>query len=106
MTASRMEIPGACLLALIALEMVFPAASYATASTHIWGPSTDVQGYGVMHITSDLYLPTERDSLGNRPDTVTNLGLTTGILPLEKLNAEVGFDNKSGLGALDEIGRA
>ncbi|MBP7216473.1 MAG: hypothetical protein KBA46_04225, partial [Candidatus Omnitrophica bacterium] len=75
---------------------------YATPSTHIWAPSTDVQAYGVMHITSDVYIPSERDAAGNRPDTITNLGLTSGILPFEKLNMEVGFDHKSGLGDLDD----
>ncbi|OGW81866.1 MAG: hypothetical protein A3C47_00030 [Omnitrophica bacterium RIFCSPHIGHO2_02_FULL_51_18] len=75
---------------------------FATPSTHIWAPSTDVQPYGVMHLTSDAYVPVERDAAENRPDTVTNMGLTVGVLPLDKLNAEVGFDHKSGLGALDD----
>lgn len=79
-----------------------PETSYATATTHIWGPSTDVQPYGVVHLTSDFYMPAEKDAAGNRPDTITNLGLTTGILPWEKLNAEVGFDHKTGLGDLDD----
>jgi hypothetical protein len=76
--------------------------SYATPTTHIWAPSTDVQPYGVVHLTSDVYLATERDAAGNRPDTITNMGLTAGILPFEKLNMEVGFDHKSGLGDLDD----
>lgn len=75
---------------------------FATASTHIWAPSTDVQPYGVLHTTTDVYIPVERDGSRNRPDVVTNLGLTAGILPFEKLNAEVGFDNKTGYGPLDD----
>ncbi|MEW5758939.1 MAG: hypothetical protein AB1755_05690 [Candidatus Omnitrophota bacterium] len=75
--------------------------SYATPTTHIWSPSTDVQPYGVFHLTADAYVPVERDSAGNRPDTVTNFGLTTGILPFDKFNAEVGFDHIAGYGALD-----
>ncbi len=74
----------------------------ATPTTHIWAPSTDVQAFGVFHITGDLYLPTERDSAGNRPDTITNEGLTVGILPFEKFNVEAGFDHKTGLGDLDD----
>ncbi len=74
----------------------------ATPTTHIWAPSTDVQGYGIMHVTGDFYFASERDSQGNRPDTVTNTGLTAGILPFEKLNMEMGFDHKSGLGDLDD----
>jgi hypothetical protein len=55
-----------------------------------------------MHITGDSYFSSERDAQGNRPDTITNEGLTTGILPFGKLNMEIGFDHKSGLGNLDD----
>ncbi|MBI5642044.1 MAG: hypothetical protein HY954_01065 [Deltaproteobacteria bacterium] len=67
----------------------------ATPSTHIWSPSTDVQAYGVFHLTSDIYIPVDKPA-GTRPGTITNLGLTTGVLPFEKLNAEVGFDHIEG----------
>jgi hypothetical protein len=76
--------------------------AFATASTHIWAPSTDVQSYRVWHITSDLYLPVENDTQGNRLPSVTNLGLTVGVLPFQKLNGEIGFDHKSGLGRADD----
>ena len=76
--------------------------SFATATTHIWAPSTDVQGYKKWHLTSDFYVPTESNSSGARPNTITNFGLTVGVLPFEKLNAEVGFDHKSGYGELDD----
>ncbi len=89
------------LLVLVSLLWV-PSLVFATATTHIWAPSTDVQAYGVMHITGDMYLPTGRDSAGNRPSTVTNEGLTVGILPFEKFNIEAGFDHKTGLGDLDD----
>lgn len=75
--------------------------AYATATTHIWAPSTDVQAYNKWHLTSDFYVPTENDVNDVRPLTITNLGLTIGVLPLEKLNAEVGFDHKSGTGLDD-----
>lgn len=75
--------------------------AYATPTTHIWSPSTDVQSYGKWHLTADFYVPTERDGQGNRPAPVTNTGLTVGILPFEKLNAEVGFDLIGGFGELD-----
>jgi hypothetical protein len=73
----------------------------ATASTHIWGPSTDIQAYKLVHITTDMYLPVEDDAGGSRIPSVTNLGLTVGVLPFKALNMEVGFDHKSGLGMLD-----
>lgn len=71
---------------------------YATPTTHIWSPSTDVQPYKKWHLTSDFYVPAENNSDGSKTATVTNLGLTIGILPFKKLNAEVGFDIKSGTG--------
>ncbi|MBI5344965.1 MAG: hypothetical protein HZB83_06470 [Deltaproteobacteria bacterium] len=76
-------------------------AANATPSTHIWSPSTDVQAYGVFHLTSDMYLPVKKDAYGTRLNTVTNVGLTTGVLPYEKLNLEVGFDHIAGFGSLD-----
>lgn len=74
----------------------------ATASTHIWAPSTDVQPYGLFHLTSDVYPPLERDALGNRIATITDLGLTVGVLPFKNFQAEAGFDHKTGLGDLDD----
>lgn len=87
-------------LALGAVALLTRIAA-ATPSTHIWAPSTDVQPYGVFHLTHDVYLPVEEDESGNRPNTVTNLGLTVGVLPYEKLNMEVGFDHIAGYGELD-----
>ncbi len=79
----------------------FVPSGHATPSTHIWAPSTDVQAFKKWHVTSDFYVPTENDATDVRPDTVTNLGLTVGVLPFEKLNMEVGFDHKSGTGVDD-----
>jgi hypothetical protein len=73
----------------------------ATASTHIWAPSTDVQAYNVWHITADMYLAVENDAAGDRVPTITNVGLTVGVLPLKRINMEIGLDHKSGLGAAD-----
>lgn len=77
------------------------AKAHATASTHIWAPSTDIQGLGVWHITADMYAAVESDAAGNRIPAITNVGLTVGVLPLKKVNMEIGFDHKTGLGALD-----
>jgi len=74
---------------------------HATASTHIWAPSTDIQAYKLVHMTIDMYLPVEGDALGSRIPAVTNLGLTVGVLPFQKINMEIGFDHKSGFGNLD-----
>jgi len=78
-----------------------PEFTYATASTHIWAPSTDTQAYGTGHVTADVYIPTGCNSDGSRPEPITNSGLTFGILPFKKLTAEAGFDYKTGYGNLD-----
>lgn len=73
----------------------------ATGTTHIWAPSTDIQPFKLWHITSDFYFPVALDASGSRLPTVTNVGLTVGILPFKNLNAEIGFDHKSGFGGID-----
>jgi len=89
-------------LILIGLVLLMlPHFAGATATTHIWAPSTDVQPFNLWHITSDMYLPVETDPAGNPVPTVTNLGLTVGVLPFQKLNLELGIDHKSGLGHAD-----
>lgn len=75
--------------------LAYAGAAQATPSTHIWSPSTDVQAYGVFHLTSDIYIPVDKP-FDVRPSTITNLGLTTGVLPYEKVNLEVGFDHIEG----------
>lgn len=87
------------IFAFLLLHFVFV---YATPSTHIWAPSTDVQPYLKWHLTSDFYVATESNAAGSRPNTITNFGLTVGVLPFKKLNMEVGFDHKSGYGDLDD----
>ena len=70
--------------------------AYATPSTHVWAPSTDIQAYGVAHITDDIYVPVKKADDGSRLPTITNLGLTVGVLPHEKIGLEVGFDHIEG----------
>lgn len=109
MTAPIPAAPGrmhallpAALLAIVLVAAPTTRDAGATASTHLWAPSTDVQPFGVFHVTSDCYLPVELDAAGNRIATVTNLGLTVGVIPSKVFQAEVGVDHKSGLGPLDD----
>lgn len=87
---------------IFSLLIYHPEFGHATASTHIWAPSTDTQEYGTGHVTADVYIPTGDNSDGNRPEPITNSGLTFGILPFKKLTAEAGFDYKTGYGTLDQ----
>ena len=98
MKVRRLYVFGVILAGILVFGM--EARLEATATTHIWAPSTDVQPFGKWHLTSDFYFPVEKDSVGSRPDTVTNLGLTVGVLPFQKFNMEVGFDHKTGYGGM------
>lgn len=66
--------------------------SYATPSTQIWIPSTDIQPYKKVHFGADTYIKTASQDKGVTEPTLTNLGLTVGVLPWEKFQMEVGID--------------
>jgi hypothetical protein len=72
----------------------------ATPTTHIWGPSTDIQPFKVLHIHHDLYVPDSKSADGSRIPSINNLGLGIGVIPGKKLNGEIGFDYRSGLGTI------
>lgn len=82
------------LLALtVSAATLCAASALATPSTQIWIPSTDIQPYKVVHLNVDTYV---RESKDSNTDTfwapVEVIGPTVGILPYEKIQAEVGFD--------------
>jgi hypothetical protein len=82
--SSRVDLRLLVVLALAAV--LVPARAHATPSTTFWAPSTPyVQGFGVLHATYDTYF-------GTRSAYPIDVGLTMGILPGKKLQAEVGFD--------------
>jgi len=66
----------------------------ATPSTTYWTPAiSDVQPYGVWHLGIDNYFTVDRKSAsGEQGDFPTDLGITVGILPCEKIQMEVGVD--------------
>ena len=68
----------------------------ATPSSTFWTPMTpDIQSYGVAHIGVDNYF-----SVGNKTSDesainnsfATDVGLTVGVLPFEKIQMEIGVD--------------
>jgi hypothetical protein len=59
---------------------------FATPSTQIWIPSTDIQGSGKLHFGWDAYVSQSGKGL------VSNGGLTIGVLPLQKIGLEIGID--------------
>ncbi len=80
-----------CVLAVLIVfgEMDY---SYGTPSTTFWTPgTTDVQPFGVPHIGIDNYFTLGKKG-PNRGALPTDVGLTVGVLPFEKLQLEAGVD--------------
>lgn len=66
--------------------LLVPSITSATPSTTYWAPSTATcQAYLVPHVTYDTYFAKD----GSYP---IDTGLTMGVLPFDRLRAEVGFD--------------
>jgi hypothetical protein len=74
------RVLAACAIALTA------QSAWATPSTLFWTPATTyIQPYLIPHITYDTYF----NDKANYP---MDLGLGMGVLPFEKIQAEVGLD--------------
>jgi len=82
------------LLCAIVFMFLFAQTSlvFATPSTQIWIPSTDIQDVGVIHLGVDNYNTLSKDSAADVGSSLVNYGLTTGIVPSEKFGVEVGVD--------------
>jgi hypothetical protein len=65
--------------------------SFSTPSTQIWIPSTDFQKWKTMHLGLDNYIRTSKKD-GIRGAGMYDLGFTTGLLPFEKFQGEIGVD--------------
>lgn len=76
-----------------ALTLLAATAAMATPSTQIWIPSTDVQAFKSLHLGIDNYVRTSNK--GGFPN-IYDVGLTAGVLPFEKIQAEVGVDYLTG----------
>ena len=74
------RIAAACALALSA------QTAWATPSTLFWTPATTyIQPFLLPHITFDTYF-------NDKAAIPIDVGITIGVLPFEKVQAEVGFD--------------
>lgn len=76
----------------LALTVAASTAAFATPSTQIWIPSTDVQAFKTGHLGIDNYVRADRKNDGSRDPNVYDIGLTAGVLPFEKVQMEVGID--------------
>lgn len=79
------------MIATSALALAATAA-LATPSTQIWIPSTDTQAYGTVHFGLDAYMRQAANDDGSYSAPINVVGLTAGVLPFEKITAEVGID--------------
>ncbi len=87
------------LIAALGLALLVSTAvsSFATPSTTYWTPATsDIQAFNVWHIGVDNYFrlsrTTEELNNGQFDSFPTDVGLTVGVLPFEKIQMEVGID--------------
>ena len=88
-------------LMLLTFLILAAGIAYATPSTQIWIPSTDIQKYKTLHFGMDAYIKTEKTEAGENEPAVTNLGLTGGVLPFEKVQLEAGIDYRDTGGVHD-----
>jgi hypothetical protein len=99
--------------AILIFEFWILNLAYATPSTLIWTPSTDIQPYGKIHLNIDNYTPVKgKDHNDTRLYVQQVYGPTFSLLsdkpennllgklwsPLGKVMAETGFDYKKGFG--------
>jgi hypothetical protein len=88
---------GRIAIPILLLSLVLTGTVSATPSTTYWTPATsDVQPFNVWHIGVDNYFRLSRTqeelANGQFDSFPTDVGLTVGVLPFEKLNLEVGID--------------
>ena len=80
-----------------ALTLGASGIAWATPSTQIWIPSTDVQAFGTIHLGIDNYVRSSGVSKTGQPapyrdPNVYDIGPEVGFLPFGKLQGELGFD--------------
>lgn len=79
------------IITAVILLVLVSEYSFSTPTTQIWIPSSDYQKWKTMHIGIDNYIRTQK-VLGIRGAGIFDLGLTTGLLPFEKFQGEIGVD--------------
>jgi len=84
----KIKVLGICVIAVLLSISV----AKATGSTQIWIPSTDIQAFKSFHLGIDNYIRTQKDANGVIGSGIYDLGLTAGVSPFSKVQAEVGID--------------
>ncbi len=99
---SRFTRTAVIVLSAFALCGLAPSFASATPSTQVWIPSTDIQPYKTVHLNFDTYIRANSNDDGSRTAPAVVIGPTVGILPFEKIQAELGFDVISAGGDADK----
>ena len=73
-----------------ALVALASSSAMATFSGQIWIPSTDVKGFKEVNVSIDNYA--RFSSAADAGVNTYDVGVTVGVLPLEKFKIEVGVD--------------
>jgi hypothetical protein len=94
--SSRITLVVGVALAVFSVCGTFATVAFATPSTQIWIPSTDIQPFKTVHFGADVYLRTSDEPSGVNLPPFYDLGVTVGVLPWKNLQAEVGFDLQYG----------
>src|ERR1035437_9413502 len=84
----KMKVLAICAIAVLLSISV----AKATGSTQIWIPSTDIQAFKSVHLGIDNYIRTQKVANGVYGSGMYDMGLTTGISPFSKVQAEIGID--------------
>ena len=79
------------LIFLSVVALLATKIAVATPSTIVWIPSADFQSFNTWHLGLDNFIRVQKDNR-QRGAGIIDVGLTTGILPFKKLQAEVGID--------------
>lgn len=79
------------LIISLCTSFFFTMISFSTPSTQIWIPSTDFQKWKSMHLGIDNFIRSMKID-GVRGAGIVDAGLTTGLLPFQKFQGEIGVD--------------
>lgn len=81
-------------LAIFCACMASSTPAFATPSSTYWTPMVmDIQAYKVVHFGEDNYFTVDKKaSSGEQGAFPTDVGLTVGVLPFEKIQMEIGID--------------
>lgn len=81
-------------LAIFCACMALSAPAFATPSSTYWTPMVmDIQAYKVGHLGIDNYFTVNKKAdSGEQGAFPTDVGLTVGVLPFEKIQMEIGID--------------